>query len=127
MGQKKMTKLEKDAWLNDIPELIYMLKKKYNFYYSGYYARISKDILDVVNPKKHKHKIVLYNRGQRFFLVIYKKDDFDIYFTNEYVNDDKHNRISYFVKKFRRAYKVAEEEYEEQIYTSNMVNTRRIQ
>lgn len=106
-----MIKLNKDAWLSEMPDLIYLLKRKYNFYYSGLYARISRDILDAINPNKHKHKIVLYNRGQRFFLVVYKKNDYDIYFTNEYANDTKNNRIQYFVKKFKRAYLKAEEEH----------------
>ena len=106
-----MKNLNKDAWLSEIPDMIYLLKRKYNFYYSGFYARINKDILEAINPNKHRHKIVLYNRGQRFFLVVYKKNDYDIYFTNEYVNDKKNNRIQYFVKKFRRAYIKAEEDY----------------
>lgn len=112
-----MKKLEKEEWLNYIPDMIYKLKKNYNFYYSGYYARINKDILEAINPDKHKHKIVLYNRNQRFFIVVYKKNDFDIYFTNEYVNDEKNNRIQYFVKKFKRVYKKAEAEYDREKVT----------
>ena len=114
-----MVKLTKEQWLNDIPELIYKLKKDYNFYFSGFYARINKDILEAVNPTKHKHKIVLYNRGQRFFLVVYKKSDFDIYFTNEYEKDEKNNRIKYFIKKFRRVYKKAEAEHDKREVTQS--------
>lgn len=107
-----MTELKKDSWLSEIPELIYLLKFKYNFYYSGYYARINKDILEIVNQKKEKnrHKVVLYNRNNRFFLVVYTKNSPDIYYTNEYKNDTNNNRINYFKKKFLRAYNKAAED-----------------
>lgn len=107
-----MTELKKDSWLNEIPELIYLLKFKYNFYYSGFYARINKDILDIVDQKKekNKHKIVLYNRNNRFFLVVYTKNSPDIYYTNEYRDDKTVSRISYFKKKFMKAYNKASED-----------------
>lgn len=108
-----MRKLTKEEWLSVVPETIYKLKKNYGFYYSGFPCRITKDILEITNNSKHKHKIVLYHRGQRWFFVIYRKNDFDIYFTNEYAEDKNFNRQSYFLKKFKRAYKKAEAEYEE--------------
>jgi hypothetical protein len=111
-----MKALTKEEWLQDIPELIYNLKKNYGFYYNGFQIRITKDILEVINPKKHKHKIVLYRRGQRFFLVVYRKNDTIIYFTNEYVNDKNWNRIRYFEKKFNRAYCRAERELENDLF-----------
>lgn len=114
-----MKTLTKDEWLRDIPELIYKLKKDYGFYFSGYYSVIKKDILDAIKPDKHKHKIVCYRRGQRFFLVVYKKNDFDIYYTNEYVNDTSWNRINYFLKKFTRAYRKAEGELKDDMFKSN--------
>lgn len=108
-----MKEIKKEDWLNKIPDLIYLLKVKYNFYFSGYYVNINKDILEVTLSAKHKHKIIIYNRDNRFFLVIYKKSGPDIYYINEYRNDTKPNRISYFMNKFRRAYKKAEVEYEQ--------------
>ena len=111
-----MKQLTKEEWLQDIPELIYKLKKEYGFYYSGFHTRITKDILEVINPKKHKHKIVLYQRGQRFFIVVYRKNDTIIYFTNEYVNDKNWNRVRYFEKKFSRAYCRAERDLENEMY-----------
>lgn len=109
-----MKEVKKEAWLGEIPNLIYLLKFKYNFYYSGYYVKINKDILSITAAAKHKHKIVLYNRDNRFFLVIYKKFGPDIYYINEYRNDTKQNRISYFTRKFRRAYQKAEADYEQE-------------
>lgn len=111
-----MKSMTKEEWLNDIPEMIYKLKKNYGFYYSGFYCNINKDILEVINPKKHKHKVVLYRRDQRFFLVVYRKNDQIIYFTNEYVGDTNWNRIRYFEKKFSRAYKRAERELENDMF-----------
>jgi hypothetical protein len=111
-----MKSLNKDEWLNDIPKIIYTLKKNYGFYYSGMRVKTTKDILEVINPKKHRHKIVLYQRGQRYFLVIYKKSGPDIYFTNEYVKDEKWNRMKYFQDKFYRAYKKAERDLENEMY-----------
>ena len=111
-----MTELTKEQWLKEMPELIYKLKKDYNFYYPGFIVRTTKDILEVINPKKHKHKIILYRRNQRFFLVVYRKNDTIIYYTNEYKNDTNWNRIRWFEKKFNRAYKKAESEREDELF-----------
>lgn len=111
-----MKQLTKEEWLHDMPELIYKLKKNYGFWFSGFRVRITKDILEAINPKKHKHKIVLYQRGQRFFLVVYRKNDSVIYFTNEYEADKNWNRIRYFEKKFSRAYARAERELENDMF-----------
>lgn len=114
----KMTPVSKEVWLKEMPELIYKLKKEYGFYYSGFICKITKDILEVINKSKHKHKIVLYRRNQRFFLVVYRKAGPVIYFTNEYVDDQNWNRIRYFEKKFSRAYKRAERELEDELFKS---------
>lgn len=109
-----MKKLTKEEWLNVVPETIYKLKKNYGFYYSCFPCRITKDILEITEKSKHKHKIVLYHRGQRYFLVIYRKNDYDILFTNEYTEDKNYNRQRYFIKKFSRAYHKAEVEYDKE-------------
>ena len=114
-----MKQFNKDEWLTEIPKLIYKLKKEYSFYYSGFNTRITKDILDVINPKKHKHKIVLYNKENKFFLVVYRKNDTIIYYTNEYRQDKTFNRIRYFVKKFSAAYKKAEKELEDELFNEH--------
>lgn len=106
-----MKVLTKEEWLTNIPELIYHLKKNYNFYYSGFCCRISKDILEIIKNPKHRHKIILYNKNNRFFLVVYTKNGADIYATMDYKEETK-GKISYFVQKFKRAYKKAEAEYE---------------
>ncbi len=69
-----MIALNKDQWLSQMPELIYNLKSKYNFYFSGWYATINKDILEIIKNPKHKHKIAVYCKDKRFFLVVYRKD-----------------------------------------------------
>lgn len=122
-----MITLNKEQWLSQMPELIYNLKSKYNFYFSGFYAHIKKDILDIVNNPKHRHKISIYNKDNRFFLVVYRKGSPDIYYTAEYKNDTKNNRISYFMRKFKKSYKKAEAEYEKQLYTDRMADSRRVQ
>ena len=121
-----MITLDKEHWLKEMPDLIYHLKSKYNFYFSGYYAHIKKDILDIVNNPKHRHKIAIYNKDNRFFLVVYRKGSPDIYYTSEYRNDTNNNRISYFMRKFKKSYNKAEAEYEKQLYTDRMVDTRRV-
>ena len=110
-----MITLSKEEWLNDIPKLIYDLKLNYNFYFSGFYTRIKKDILEIVKNPKNKHKISIYNKDNRFWLVVYKKGVPDIYYTAEYKKDTNNSRISYFMKKFRKSYEKAESEYEENI------------
>ena len=98
-----------------MPELIYNLKLNYNFYFSGFYTKINKDILEIIKNPKNKHKISIYNKDNRFWLVVYKKGAPDIYYTAEYKKDTNGSRISYFMKKFRKSYEQAESEYEENI------------
>lgn len=113
-----MKNLTKEQWLSEIPDMIYKLKKDYGFYYSGFPVRITKDILDVINTKKHKHKIVLYGKDQKYFLVVYRKNDTVIYYTTEYIKDSRYNRISYFTKKFKKFYNKAEKELENDLFKS---------
>ena len=121
-----MKTLNKEEWLNEMPELIYNLKLNYNFYFSGFYTNIKKDILEIVKNQKQKHKIAIYNKDNRFWLVVYRKGSPDIYYTAEYKKDTDKSRISYFIRKFRKSYEKAEAEYESRIYSSEMVDTRRI-
>ena len=111
-----MKKLTKEEWLTEMPDLIYKLKKDYGFYYSGFPVRISKDILEIIKNPKNKHKVVLYNKDQKFFLVVYRKNDCVIYYTTEYMEDEKWNRISYFTKKFKKFYTKAEKELENDLF-----------
>ena len=110
-----MKTLNKEEWLSEMPELIHNLKLNYNFYFSGFYTRIKKDILEIVKNPKNKHKISIYTKDNRFFLVVYGKGSTDIYYTAEYKKDTNNSRISYFMKKFRKSYEEAEKEYEENI------------
>lgn len=118
-----MKTLNKEEWLSEMPKLIYNLKLNYNFYFSGFYTRIKKDILEIVNNQKHRHKIAIYNKDNRFFLVVYRKGSPDIYYTAEYKKDTNTKRISYFMRKFRKSYEKAEAEYE----SREEFNYRRIQ
>ena len=110
-----MITLSKEEWLSKMPELIHNLKLNYNFYFSGFYTRIKKDILEIIKNPKNKHKISIYNKDNRFWLVVYRKGSPDIYYTAEYKKDTSNSRISYFMKKFRKSYEKAEAEYEENI------------
>lgn len=107
-----MKTLSKDEWLSEMPKLIYDLKLNYNFYFSGFYTNIKKDILEIIKNPKNKHKISIYNKDNRFWLVVYRKGSPDIYYTAEYKKDTSSSRISYFMKKFRKSYEQAEAEYE---------------
>ena len=122
-----MKTLNKEEWLSEMPELIYNLKLNYNFYFSGFYTRIKKDILEVIKNPKHKHKIAVYTKDNRFWLVVYRKGSPDIYYTAEYKKDITQARINYFMRKFRKSYKKAEAEYESRIYSNYMVVARGIQ
>ena len=122
-----MKTLNKEEWLSEMPELIYNLKLNYNFYFSGFYTKINKDILEIIKNPKHKHKIAVYTKDNRFWLVVYRKGSPDIYYTAEYKKDTNTSRINYFMRKFRKSYKKAEAEYESRIYSSCMVDARGIQ
>ena len=121
-----MKTLNKEDWLNEMPKLIYDLKLNYNFYFSGFYTKIKKDILEIIKNPKNKHKISIYNKDNRFWLVVYRKGSPDIYYTAEYKKDTSSSRISYFMKKFRKSYEEAEAEYESRLCSSYMVDTRGI-
>ena len=121
-----MKVLSKEEWLNDIPKLIYNLKLNYNFYFNGFYTKIKRDILEIIKNPKHKHKIAVYNKDNRFFLVVYRKGSPDIYYTAEYKKDTSNSRINYFMRKFKKSYEQAEVEYESRLYSSYMVDTGRI-
>ena len=116
--------LSKEEWLSEMPELIHNLKLNYNFYFSGFYTKIKRDILDIVANSKHKHKIAIYTKDNRFWLVVYGKGSPDIYYTAEYKKDTDTNRINYFMRKFRKSYEKAEVEYESRLYSSQMVDAR---
>ena len=122
-----MKTLNKEEWLSEMPELIHNLKLNYNFYFSGFYTRINKDILEIIKNPKHKHKIAVYTKDNRFWLVVYRKGSPDIYYTAEYKKDTNTNRINYFMRKFKKSYKKAEAEYESRIYSNCMVDARGIQ
>ena len=113
-----MKTLNKEEWLSEIPELIYNLKLNYNFYFSGFYTIIKKDILEIIKNPKNKHKIAVYTKDNRFWLVVYRKGSPDIYYTAEYKKDTSKSRISYFMRKFRKSYEKAEVEYESRLYAS---------
>lgn len=121
-----MKTLNKEEWLSEMPELIYNLKLNYNFYFSGFYTKIKKDILEIIKNPKHKHKIAVYTKDNRFWLVVYRKGSPDIYYTAEYKKDINNSRVNYFMRKFNKSYEKAEAEYESRIYSSEMVDTRRI-
>lgn len=113
--------LNKDKWLEDMPELVYKLKYNYNFYFNGLCTSIQRDILEIVNEKKdkHKHKIVFYQKNQRLFIVVYRKGSPDIYICNEYKDLDRVKYLRslyYFLNKLKRAYKKAEAEYEQKMF-----------
>lgn len=107
-----MRTLNKEEWLSEMPELIHNLKLNYNFYFNGLYTKIKKDILEIVKNPKNKHKISIYTKDNRFWLVVYKKGSPAIYYTAEYKKDTTLNRIRYFMRKFRKSYEKAEAEYE---------------
>ena len=117
-----MITLNKEEWLSEMPELIHNLKLNYNFYFSGFYTKIKRDILDIVANSKHKHKIAVYTKDNRFWLVVYRKGSPDIYYTAEYKKDTNTNRINYFMRKFRKSYEKAEAEYD----TIEEFNSRRV-
>ena len=127
---KKKTRKE---WLKEMPEVIYNLKKNYNFYYScDRLSIIKKEITEVINKgyERNRHKIVLYQRERRqVYLVVYAKKTVTVYYCNEYAyeqdiqyvdldgkptgttgNKNQWASIKRFMKKFDLAYEKAVKE-----------------
>ena len=114
-----MKQLTKEEWFKDIPELIYKLKKNYGFYYSGQYASITRRITDVLDPKKHDHKIVLYENNKIFYLAVYRKSGPIVYYTDVFRDDSNWRRIYAFINLFKQEYNRAERELENDMFKSN--------
>ena len=127
---KKQTRKE---WLKEMPDVIYRLKKDYNFYYScNRPALIKKEITEIINKgyERNRHKIVLYQRERRqVYLVVYAKKTVTVYYCNEYAyeqdlqyvdldgkptgstgNKNQWAAIKRFMKKFYLAYEKAVKE-----------------
>ena len=125
-------KISRQEWLNDIPDLIYYLKKAYNFYYNENVLVKTNDIKELVlrKHKKNKHKIIAYynSYSYMYYLVVYCRDRIDIYYCDEYQGANW-SVIKYFLNKFSLASKKAgNEDYEEeQLFTSEVVNSGRVQ
>ena len=105
-----MKKLSRKEWLKELPITIYNLCSKYNFYFSGRYSIISKDILDVMKnfKKKRSSGLVLYKtQNSRFFFIIYTKKGDTVYYTDDY-KGATWKTVKYFVKKFNDKYEEAD-------------------
>lgn len=128
-------KLTRKEWLKELPEVIYNLKKNYNFYYSKRPIEIKRDIKDIVeeNYDRNRHKIILYRTKNRellsLYLVVYAKKTVTIYYCLEYRyeqniiftdldgnptgqtgNKNQWTCIKRFMKKFDLAYEKAVKE-----------------
>lgn len=123
----KITKVycDRDKWLKVLPDIIYKLKKEYNFrmYSTGLfgYTCIHKfeSIEEFVSKKhsKNTHKMILYRSdGLRYYFVIYSKKNPTVYICDAYKSGDTNcwNRVKRFIKKFYDAYDKAEKELAEQ-------------
>ena len=116
-----MKYLTNEEWFKDMPELIYKLKKNYGFYYSGHYTSITRHIKDVLNPKKHKHKIILYENNKIFYLVVYRKSGPNVYYTDIF-RDSSWRRIYAFINLFKQEYNRAERDLENDLYRDGINN-----
>jgi hypothetical protein len=114
---------DKKLWMQEMGDLIYKLKRKYNFYYPDITAVITKNILDVIkaNQKKHSKKAILYWNAEidHYYLVIYCKSEIDIYeLTNKYSKShSKQTRYKgalTFMYRFSEKYNTAKKECEDE-------------
>lgn len=127
IGTVTITKLTRKEWLKKIPEIIYKLKKDYNFDYESYYKHytlVKIPIQDKMQKdfKKNAHKIVLYKSAGRdniFYLSVYSKKNPKVYVCDEYTNEGWNTWIAIkrFLKKFDLAYEGAVK-YEEDIQSN---------
>lgn len=129
-------KKTRKEWLKEMPEVIYNLKKNYNFYWNGGGPSIIKnEITDIINKNynKNRHKIILYQKDRRqVYLVVYAKKTVTVYYCNEYAyeqnityvdidgepigvtgNASQWAAIKRFMKKFDLAYEKAVKETEQ--------------
>lgn len=115
-----MKQLTKDKWFSDIPKLIYNLKRNYGFYYSGQHTSITRHITDVLDPKKHNHKIVLYENNKIFYLVVYRKAGPIVYYTDGFREDSNWRGIYAFKNLFKQEYDRAERELKNELYRNGI-------
>lgn len=114
---------DKKLWMKEMGDLIYKLKRKYNFYYPNITAFITKNIFDVVkaNNKKHYKKMILYWNTEidYYYLVIYCTKKISIYvLTDEYskskVRQNRYKSALTFICSFSKEYNKAVKECEDE-------------
>ena len=123
----KVTKIycDRDKWLKEIPDIIYKLKKDYNFImrYGGMFGYTCihnfESIEDYISKKHSKniHKMIIYRSdGLRYYLVVYSKKNPTVYICDAYKSGDDNCwiRVKRFIKKFYDAYDKAKKELDEQ-------------
>ena len=97
--------------VKDLPELIYNLKYKYDFYWDEMFHPIYKSLADYIKPEKHSHKLIAYKSEDKgLFFVLYRKADQVVYHTDYYLKDKNESRICYCKKKMSKYYRKAEDE-----------------
>lgn len=74
---------DKTKWREDMCDLVFRLKKNYNFYFSGTFSTIHRSLGEVIDThgKKNAHKMILYfndNSGE-VSLVIYSRKNTTAY------------------------------------------------
>lgn len=74
---------DKTKWRKDMCDLVYRLKKNYNFYFSGTFITIRRSLGELIDArgKKNTHKMIMYfndNSGE-VSLVIYSRKNTTAY------------------------------------------------
>lgn len=116
----KFYKINKEDLLKDLPERLYLLKVNYNFWFGGILCRAKKDITELVNRTRNRHRITVYLYEDRsLYFVIYANKFTEVYYCNEYTNDKSDSRVLYFMRKLKRYYLKASKEYEIQQFSQS--------
>ena len=99
--------VDKQGWLNYMPNLIETLSSQFHFYWSGYCHHINE--LDTLIRKKkdwYRGRMALYkDEYNKYYFVVYCKNKIDVYKLIEpYCTAAGKQR--YFIKKWKKKYKL---------------------
>ena len=107
----KWYKLTRKEWLEQVPEIVYTLRKRYGFYMSFSYVYKIKDLQTYITKSQNRHKMIFcQDRNNRYYFIIFAKNFISVYYSIEYIPKTG----KYFSLKCQSKYDQAETELDEE-------------
>ncbi len=104
-------KLTRKEWLEQVPEVVYTLRKKYGFYMSFAQVYRIKDLEPYITKSENRHKMIFCQDSvNRYYFIVFAKNFISVYYSSEYIPKTG----KYFSLKCQHKYDQAETELDEE-------------